>query len=65
MEEFRESFYPFFTIEEHAQHVAQLSAREVCNFGYNRKEFVEGYGPIGDMGIWAEVKDTEMEVVDY
>ncbi|WP_210320107.1 hypothetical protein [Pseudaminobacter soli (ex Zhang et al. 2022)] len=63
MEEFRAHFFPFYDVEDHAKHIAQLTAREVADFGHNRHEFVEGYGPIGDFGIRAEVTDTEMEVL--
>ncbi|MBP0439465.1 hypothetical protein [Tianweitania sediminis] len=57
--EFIEHFFPFDTLELHAQHIAQLAAREVFDFGWNRKEFVEGYGEIGPMGIYARVQSME------
>lgn len=57
MEEFRESFYPFYDIERHVEHIAQLEARGMLD------EFTEGYGPIKDMGIEARTVtwDTEVE----
>lgn len=64
MSEFRESFFPFDTIEEHAEHIAQLAAREVYSLNpYLPDEFVEGYGPIGKMGISATVDDCETEIL--
>jgi hypothetical protein len=56
MEEFRESFYPFHSIEDHVEHIAQLEARGMLN------SFTEGYGPISDMGISATTIDWEVEV---
>ena len=64
MEEFRASFYQFHDIEDHAEHVAQLAARGIHDFGHDRTEFVEGYGPVGDFGMWVEAKDTTTEMVD-
>jgi len=58
MEEFRQSFYPFFTVEDHAEHIAQLEARDLLE-----RKFTEGYGPLDDMGIKAETVDCEMEVI--
>jgi len=49
MQEFRESFYDFWTIEQHAAHIAQLAARGLRDFSHN--DFVEGYGVVGEMGI--------------
>lgn len=56
MEEFRESFYPFYDIERHIEHIAQLEARGLL------EDFTEGYGPIKDMGIKARTVDWETEV---
>lgn len=63
MEEFRHSFYQFDTIEEHAEHLAQLHARGVVELDSYSGEFVEGYGPQGEMGIKARTLDTDMQVV--
>lgn len=57
MAEFRESFYPFWEIEDHAEHIAQLEAR-----GLLSEEFTEGYGPLKDMGIVADVIDCNEEL---
>ena len=62
MQEFRDSFFPFHTLEEHAEHIAQLQARGVID-AQDRDEFVEGYGPSHEMGITALVYDAETEVV--
>ena len=65
MEEFRESFFPFYDLEDHAEHIAQLQARGVIDLeGYiSPNTFVEGYGPVQDMGIKARVIDTEIDRV--
>ena len=64
MAEFRASFYKFDTLSEHAAHLAQLAARGIAELNRDLpKEFVEGYGPIGEMGISAEVLDCEEEVI--
>lgn len=60
MAEFRASFYDFDTIEEHAEHIAQLQARGLIDVSYRSGEFIEGYGPHQDMGIGARVIDTEV-----
>lgn len=53
MAEFRHSFYPFETLQEHAEHIAQLQARGIIDLeGYvSPREFIEGYGPPSEMGI--------------
>lgn len=48
MEEFREMFYPFYSIDDHMMHIAQLFARGVV---YDNDEFVEGYGILSELGI--------------
>lgn len=48
MKQFREHFYNFHTLEEHAEHIAQFRAR----FG---SKFIEGYGvPLenGEVPYW-------------
>lgn len=62
MEEFRQSFYSFDTLQEHAEHIAQLQARGIIELDTG-SEFVEGYGPSKDMGIRARVLDTNIDVV--
>ncbi|MGN7931185.1 hypothetical protein [Sphingopyxis sp. 22461] len=63
MEEFRDSQYPFMTLADHAEHIAQLQARGVYDLDYIETQFVEGYGPANEMGIKARVIGTEMEVL--
>lgn len=60
MDEFVASFYPYDTLEEHAEHIAQLQARGVYDIMPNT--FIEGYGHASDMGIEAEITDAETEV---
>jgi hypothetical protein len=63
MAEFRESFYNFKSIEDHAMHLAQLAVRGVYGLSkYSKNEFVEGYGSIGEMGISVDVFDQEEEI---
>lgn len=56
--EFRESFYPFYDLEDHAQHLGQLYARGLVDgFG---DDFIEGYGPSSEMGIsFKEIEQYE------
>jgi hypothetical protein len=60
MEEFRESFYQFDTIEEHAEHLAQLHARGIVELDSFSGEFIEGHGPSKDMGIKGRTTHFEM-----
>lgn len=62
MREFRERFYDFDTIEEHAEHIAQLQARGLIDIEVI-PEFIEGYGPSDSMGIKTKVGRTEIEQV--
>lgn len=48
MKEYRESFYDYTTIEQHAKHLAFLEASGMVSHG---SAFIEGYGPMSDMGI--------------
>ena len=61
MSDFRKSFYPFNTMEEHAEHLAQLCARGIHDLSPYVSDFVEGYGPSLGMGISANVRSTEIE----
>ncbi|GLO66228.1 hypothetical protein [Oceanobacillus kimchii] len=50
MEEFRKSFYDFYTLEDHAEHIAQCRAR-------HGRGIIEGYGvPLenGKAPYWAD-----------
>jgi len=62
MEEFREGFFDFWTLADHAAHIAQLQARGLIDCE-RVGDFIEGYGPSADMGITARVvaqcTDTE------
>lgn len=61
MEEFRASFYQFDDIQEHAEHIGQLTARGIIEIGDYSPEFIEGYGLSGVMGIKAKVTDTHID----
>lgn len=64
MAEFRQSFFRLYEIDEHAEHLAQLAARGVVELSpYLPKEFVEGYGPIGEMGVSAEIISCSEELI--
>lgn len=58
MVEFRKSFYPFYDLEDHAMHLAQLHAREL----FDGNDFVEGYGEAEDAGIKVRLIDGWEEV---
>lgn len=53
MASFRDFFYPFHTVKDHATHLAQLAARGLLN-----EDFVEGYGPLAAMGIKVTVLEN-------
>lgn len=62
MEEFRESFFPFFTVDDHREHLARLYAVGIID-GWS-DEFIEGYGPANEMGIkfrdgWTETEKAQ------
>lgn len=57
MYKFRENFYRFHNIEEHAEHIAQLGARGLIGC---YKPFIEGYGLAEDMGIKVRVTDIDV-----
>lgn len=59
MEEFRQHFFPFYDLEDHAEHIAQMQARGVIDI-ISSPEFVEGYGPSNDMGIKVKFLDAEI-----
>lgn len=61
MDEFRQHFFPFDAVEEHAEHLAQLCARGVYDLSPYSSEFVEGYGPSLEMGIKAVIRSTDTE----
>lgn len=69
MAEFRESFYPYHTPTEHAEHLAQLAARNMID----PDGFVEGYGHIngtkGEPSVKVTVKvadeSIEFEQISY
>ena len=59
MEEFRQQFYPFETVEEHFRHLGQLRARGI----YDGDSFIEGYGEAKTLGIKFNDPVVETEVV--
>ena len=58
MKEWRQSFYPFRSLNRHIEHIAQLEAR-----GGLSEDFTEGYGPLAEMGIKAKVIDQTEEIL--
>jgi len=61
MEEFRESFCPFYDIEEHACHLGQAYARGLIDYF---DAFIEGYGPQSEMGISFREVGFDKEIVE-
>ena len=59
MEEFQRNFYPFYTIEDHMKHLAQLYSRGIVD---EFSEFIEGYGNPKDFGI--DFNNHYVEVVE-
>lgn len=59
LQEFRESFYDFYTVDDHRQHLASLYARGI----YGEHSFIEGYGPASDFGIKFDLESLDTEVV--
>ena len=57
MSEFKESFYPFESIEEHLSHLAQMHARGLCD----DHSFIEGYGQAQSMGIKFSIVSTQVD----
>lgn len=55
MEEFRQSFYQFYDLEDHAEHITQLYARGVVE----GDDFIEGYGKPSEAGIKVTYVDAE------
>ncbi|MCY7679969.1 hypothetical protein NST06_10225 [Bacillus sp. FSL P4-0322] len=58
MQSFRETFYDFATLTEHAEHIAQFRAR-------NGSKFIDGYGiPLenGKAPRWADMKDVNKAI---
>ncbi|WP_068091040.1 hypothetical protein [Novosphingobium rosa] len=62
MEQFRASFFPFFTLADHAHHIAQMQARGVIDLT-SSPEFVEGYGPSAEMGIAVQVESAITDLI--
>lgn len=59
--EFNRYFFDFGTdIEKHIEHLAQMYARGVV---HEFTEFIEGYGPVKDMGIEFEEVDVSINHV--
>lgn len=57
MQDFREFFYGFNTLDEHIKHIAGLKAE-----GALIEDFTEGYGKLSDMGIKADIYDITVEI---
>lgn len=58
MAEYREHYRPFYDLDDHLKHLAQLHARGI----YDDDDFIEGYGPAKDMGIRFEIVDQSERV---
>lgn len=52
-------------LEEHAKHLAWVHATRVEDLAYvMTAPFVEGYGPVDELGIQAITRDTDVECVE-
>ncbi len=58
MQDFRGSFYEFYTLPDPAKHTAQIISRGLTG-GFS-DAFVEGYGRLDEMGITVDIEDTEV-----
>jgi hypothetical protein len=61
MADFRKTMYPFQTLDDHLEHLAQLYARGLHDTAM-RNTFIEGYGPADGMGIRARIQHVETEI---
>lgn len=61
MKEFAEIFYPFDTLAEHAEHIAQLVGRGVVGeYELKKGDLIEGYGPATEFSLAAKVLDSDL-----
>lgn len=60
LSEFRDVFYPFRTVLEHVEHLAQLNARGLA---FNQS-FIEGYGEAKDFGIHFSTETVDIEILE-
>lgn len=60
MRDFRKSMYPFSTLMDHIEHLAQLRARGLVD---EFTTFIEGYGPPQEMGIAFKVQGCDEEII--
>ena len=60
MSEFRRYFFPLDDLSEHAEHLAQLQARELIAFD----KFVEGYGNLDELGIKVSTDFVDTDFAD-
>lgn len=58
MEAFRDYMFPFETVGEHLEHLAQMKVRGLA------EGFVEGYGDLDEKGIVMRCEQTNSEVLD-
>ncbi|MCP9320127.1 hypothetical protein KBX73_10155 [Acetobacter persici] len=62
MQGFRENFFSFDDVHEHAEHIGRLLACGIMGDvgrGYGHDQFVEGYGRIGDFVTAATIDGTD------
>lgn len=63
MAEFRDGFFNFDTLEQHAEHIGRLYALGLIELGWERTDFIEGYGHAHEMGIKAETVSEDVNLV--
>ena len=67
MSEFAETMYPFDTLDQHIEHLAQLAARGILAalpFYDGRPDWIEGYGPAHEFLNSIGFADTETVIED-
>ena len=61
MREYREYFYDFDDIDDHLRFLASQEAQGFVSHG---SAFIEGYGPMNEMGISFNTTSLETDVID-
>ena len=63
LKEFREDFYEFDDIDDHIEHLAQLTARGIMEEN-DSGQFVEGYGTVEEFGITTNIENVDVDILD-
>lgn len=63
MQEFRDGFFAFDDLRQHAEHIGQLYARGIWEDMVGH-QFIEGYGPPDEMGIKAREDSFDVQAFE-